>query len=246
MSFDQVLITDIHHYTDRLFNFRTERPASHRFTAGEFNMLTLDGKLKRAYSYTSGPYDEYLEFYSINVPDGAFTSQLSQMEVGDEIMIGKKPTGSLVMTNLEQPTEGMNLWLFATGTGIAPFISLLRDPYTFELYNENQGTIFVVWSVSHKADLQAYDAFLGDDEFVDILYYPIVTKEPWYDNDRITSVIEKDNIMRYISPDNARVMVCGNMNFNEDMETILEGRGFVEGNRNDPGSYVLERAFVES
>jgi len=161
-------------------------------------------------------------------------------------MIGKKPTGSLVMTNLEQPTEGMNLWLFATGTGIAPFISLLKDPYTFELYNENHGTIFVVWSVSHKADLQAYDAFLGDDEFVDILYYPIVTKEPWYDNDRITSVIEKDNIMKYIAPDNARVMVCGNMSFNEDMKTILEGRGFIEGNRNDPGTYVLERAFVES
>ena len=100
MAFDQVLITDIHHYTDQLFRFRTERPASHRFTAGEFNMLTLDGKLKRAYSYTSGPYDEYLEFYSINVTDGAFTSQLSQMEVGDEIMIGKKPTGSLLMTNL--------------------------------------------------------------------------------------------------------------------------------------------------
>ena len=246
MSFDQVLITDIHHYTDRLFGFRTERPASHRFTAGEFNMLTLDGKLKRAYSYTSGPYDECLEFYSISVPDGAFTSQLSQMEVGDEIMIGKKPTGSLVMTNLEQPTDGMNLWLFATGTGIAPFISLLRDPYTFELYNENNGTIFIVWAVSHKADLQAYDAFLGDGDLVDILYYPIVTKEPWYDNDRITSVIEKDNIMKYIAPDNARVMVCGNMSFNQDMKTILEGRGFVEGNRNDPGSYVLERAFVES
>ena len=246
MSFDQVLITDIHHYTDRLFGFRTERPASHRFTAGEFNMLTLDGKLKRAYSYTSGPYDECLEFYSISVPDGAFTSQLSQMEVGDEIMIGKKPTGSLVMTNLEQPTDGMNLWLFATGTGIAPFISLLRDPYTFELYNENNGTIFIVWSVSYKADLQAYDAFLGDGDLVDILYYPIVTKEPWYDNDRITSVIEKDNIMKYIAPDNARVMICGNMSFNQDMKTILEGRGFVEGNRNDPGSYVLERAFVES
>ena len=95
MAFDQVLITDIHHYTDQLFRFRTERPASHRFTAGEFNMITLDGKLKRAYSYTSSPYDEYLEFYSINVSDGAFTSQLSKMEVGDELMIGKKPTGSL-------------------------------------------------------------------------------------------------------------------------------------------------------
>ena len=240
MSFDQVLITDIHHYTDRLFSFRTERPASHRFTAGEFNMLTLDGKLKRAYSYTSGPYDEYLEFYSINVPDGAFTSQLSQMEVGDEIMIGKKPTGTLLSTNFIPHKEGDNLWLFATGTGIAPFISILRDPYTYEQFD----CIFVVWSVSYKADLQAFDEFLGDE--ADILYIPVVTQEPWANNERITTMIQTDKILKHIKPDNARIMLCGNMRFNEDMKNILEARGFVEGTRNEPGTFVLERAFVES
>jgi len=240
MAFDQVLITDIHHYTDQLFSFRTERPASHRFTAGEFSMLTLDGKLKRAYSYTSGPYDEYLEFYSINVTDGAFTSQLSQLEVGDEIMIGKKPTGSLLMTNLTQHEKGTNLWLFATGTGIAPFISILRDPFTYEQFD----CIFVVWSVSHKKDLQAFDEFLGEE--ADILYIPIVTQEAWANNERITTMIQTDKIMKYISPDNARIMLCGNMSFNEDMKNILEEKGFVEGTRNEPGTFVLERAFVES
>ena len=240
MIFDQVLITDIHHYTDQLFRFRTERPASHRFTAGEFNMLTLDGKLKRAYSYTSGPYDEYLEFYSINVTDGAFTSQLSKMEVGDELMIGKKPTGSLLMTNFTPHENGTNLWLFATGTGIAPFISILRDPFTYEQFD----CIFVVWSVSHKTDLQAFDEFLGEE--ADILYIPIVTQEPWANNERITTMIQTDKIMKYISPDNARIMLCGNMSFNEDMKNILEDRGFVEGTRNEPGTFVLERAFVES
>jgi ferredoxin--NADP+ reductase len=240
VAFDQVLITDIHHYSDRLFSFRTERPASHRFTAGEFNMLTLDGKLKRAYSYTSGPYDEHLEFYSINMPDGAFTSQLSQMEVGDEIMIGKKPTGSLLMTNLTAHKENDNLWLFATGTGIAPFISILRDPYTYEQFN----CIFVVWSVSHKKDLQAFDEFLGEE--ADILYIPVVTQEPWANNERITTMLKTDNILKHITPDNARIMLCGNMSFNEDMKEILEDRGFVEGTRNEPGTFVLERAFVES
>jgi ferredoxin--NADP+ reductase len=240
MAFDQVLITDIHHYTDQLFRFRTERPASHRFTAGEFNMITLDGKLKRAYSYTSSPYDEYLEFYSINVSDGAFTSQLSKMEVGDELMIGKKPTGSLLMTNFTPHENGTNLWLFATGTGIAPFISILRDPFTYEQFD----CIFVVWSVSHKTDLQAFDEFLGEE--ADILYIPIVTQEPWANNERITTMIQTDKIMKYISPDNSRIMIGGNMSFNEDMKNILEDRRFVEGTRNEPGTFVLERAFVES
>jgi len=238
LSFDQVEITDIHHYTDRLFVLRTERPQSHRFNAGEFTMLSLDGKLKRAYSYTSGPYDEYLEFYSINIPDGAFTSQLSQMRVGDELMIGKKPTGSLLSTNLDYGGKMTNLWLFATGTGIAPFISILRDPSYYELY----ACIFVVWSVAHKADLKAYDTFLGDE--ADILYYPIVTQEPWYDNTRITSLIETDHVMKIISPLNSRVMICGNIDFNLEMKDILESRGFKEGSTNGAGTYVLERAYV--
>jgi len=237
LNFDQVEIIDIHHYTDRLFVLRTERPQSHRFNAGEFTMLSLDGKLKRAYSYTSGPYDDYLEFYSINIPDGAFTSQLSQMRVGDELMIGKKPTGSLVSTNLDYD-KTKNLWLFATGTGIAPFISILRDPWYYEIYS----CIFVVWSVAHKADLKAYDAFLGDE--ADILYYPIVTQEPWYDNTRITSLIKTDNIMRYISPDDSRVMLCGNMDFNLEMKDIVESRAFTEGSNNGNGTYVLEKAYV--
>jgi ferredoxin--NADP+ reductase len=174
------------------------------------------------------------------MPDGAFTSQLSQMEVGDEIMIGKKPTGSLLMTNLTAHKENDNLWLFATGTGIAPFISILRDPYTYEQFN----CIFVVWSVSHKKDLQAFDEFLGEE--VDILYIPIVTQEPWANNERITTMLKTDNILKHITPDNARIMLCGNMSFNEDMKEILEDRGFVEGTRNEPGTFVLERAFVES
>ena len=122
-----VNVTEIEHYTDSLFRIKTERPKTFRFTAGEFVMIGLEGTPKRAYSLTSGPYDEYLEFYSIKVPDGPLTSKLQHIKIGDELIVGEKPTGTLTLANLEL---GGNLWLLATGTGIAPFISLLRDPPT--------------------------------------------------------------------------------------------------------------------
>ena len=143
-----VNVTEIEHYTDSLFRIKTERPKTFRFTAGEFVMIGLEGTPKRAYSLTSGPYDEYLEFYSIKVPDGPLTSKLQHIKIGDELIVGEKPTGTLTLANLEL---GGNLWLLATGTGIAPFISLLRDPTTYDHFDD----IHVYWSVRKAQELQA-------------------------------------------------------------------------------------------
>ena len=141
-------ITEVEHYTDKLFRIRTERPRTYRFTAGEFVMIGLEDTPKRAYSFTSGPYDEFLEFYSIKVPDGPLTSKLQKVEVGDTLQVGEKPTGTLTLANLEL---GGDLWMLATGTGIAPFISLLRDPTTFDHFKN----VHVVWSVRYKEELEA-------------------------------------------------------------------------------------------
>ena len=143
-------ITEVEHYTDRLFRIRTERPRTYRFTAGEFVMIGLEGTPKRAYSITSGPYDDFLEFYSIKVPDGPLTSKLQKVKVGDTLQVGDKPTGTLTLNNLEL---GGDLWMLATGTGIAPFISLLRDPTTFDHFR----SVNVACSVRDKEELAAYE-----------------------------------------------------------------------------------------
>ena len=134
-------VTEVEHYTDKLFRIKTERPRSFRYTAGEFVMISLPDAPKRAYSLTSGPYDDYLEFYSIKVQDGPLTSKLQHVVEGDKILVGDRPTGTLITANL---ALGGDLWLLASGTGIAPFISLLRDPETFESFNN----IHVTWTVS--------------------------------------------------------------------------------------------------
>ena len=145
-------VTEVEHYTDTLFRIRTDRPASFRFSAGEFVMINLEGTPKRAYSLTSGPYDEYLEFYSIKIPDGALTKELQHIKVGDDIEMGERTSGTLTLANIEL---GGNLWMFATGTGIAPFISLLRDPETFERFN----TVNLAWSTRTRAELKSYHKF---------------------------------------------------------------------------------------
>jgi len=235
----ELKITEVEHYTDKLFRIKTERPSTYRFTAGEFVMIGLEGTPKRAYSITAGPYDDYLEFYSIKVPEGPLTSKLQKVQVGDTLLVGDKPTGTLTLNNIEL---GGDLWLLATGTGIAPFISLLRDPTTFDHFKR----VNVVWSVSYQEELQAYHKFLQDSK---AKYIPTVTRGTSYpfQNKRITDLIHDGRLMptgvlRY---EDTKVMICGSMSFNNDVKTFFEDLGWIEGSRNTAGSFVQEKAFVE-
>ena len=230
-------VTEVEHYTDRLFRIRTERPATYRFTAGEFTMIGMgDNDISRAYSITSGPYDEFLEFYSIKVPDGPLTSRLQHVNVGDEIEVGDRPTGTLTTANLEL---GENLWMLATGTGIAPFISLLRDPNTFKDFKR----IHVVWSVRTTPELLAYNELLQD---LDIDYTPVVTQDrEWFgQTSRITDLIKNGIILTGAEPSTDKVMICGSMPFNNDVKNMLNQSGWQEGNRKTNGTFVQEKAFV--
>ena len=230
-------VTEVEHYTDRLFKFKTVRPRTYRFTAGEFTMIGMgDNDITRAYSITSGPYDDYLEFYSIKVPNGPLTSRLQNIKIGDTIEVGNKPTGTLTLANLEL---GGNLWMLATGTGIAPFISLLRDPATYDAFDR----IHVVWSVRTMPELLAYNEFLQE---LDIDYTPVVTQDPEWTgpSDRITSLIDLGVVLTGAEPSTDKVMICGSMPFNTDVKQQLTSQGWSEGNRKTAGSFVQEKAFV--
>jgi ferredoxin--NADP+ reductase len=233
----QLTVTEVEHYTDSLFRFRLTKPANFKFRAGEFTMVSVEDAPKRAYSITSGPNDDFIEFYSIKVPGGPLTSKLKNIKVGDTVSVGNKPTGTLLVDNL---TEGNDLWLLATGTGIAPFISLLRDPATRSKYKR----IHVVWSVRTQAELEAYDDIIGSDVNVD--YVPVVTQDADWpgETNRITTLIKNGAIMTGATPDNDKVMLCGNMDFNLDIKEMLESNGWSEGNKKSQGSFVLEKAFV--
>lgn len=233
-------ITEIEHYTDRLFRIRTERPRTYRFTAGEFVMIGLEGAPKRAYSLTSGPYDEFLEFYSIKVPNGPLTSKLQKVKVGDTLQVGDKPTGTLTLNNIEL---GGNLWMLATGTGIAPFISLLRDPTTFDHFKR----VHVVWSVRYKEELAAYEDFLNKSK---AKFIPTITQGDSYpyQNKRITDLLQDGKLgMRTgrLDKDNTKVMICGNLDFNVTIANYFLTRDWEEGNSKTAGSFVQEKAFVE-
>ena len=238
-------VIEVEHYTETLFRIRTERPRTFRFTAGEFVMIGLDNwseklqknkPIMRAYSLTSGPYDEYLEFYSIKVPDGPLTSRLQNVVVGDDIIVDEKPTGTLTLANLEL---GSNLYLLATGTGIAPFISLLRDPTTYDHFDR----IHVAWSVREQAELISYNSFLQD---CDIIYTPIVTQDPeWpFMNKRITKMLSAGMLIPELDPSKNKVMVCGSNNFNSEVKTMLTDWKWQEGTRQVAGTFVQEKAFV--
>ena len=230
-------VTDVEHYTDSLFKFRLTKPDDYEFKAGQFTMIGLDDTPKRAYSITTGPLDNELEFYSIKVKDGALTSKLKNIQVGDFVNVSDKPTGNLMVENLD---EGTDLWLLATGTGIAPFISMLSDPYTYERFK----TIHVLWSVREKEEILAFDSFLQGVNEVE--YTPIVTRdESWYgEKDRITTLIKDGKILKDVTPQTDKVMLCGNMDFNVEIRDILTERGWVEGSNRKKGSFLLEKAFV--
>lgn len=228
-------VIEVQHYTDKLFRIRTERPRSYRFTAGEFVMISTvdDDTPNRAYSLTSGPYDDYLEFYSIKVQDGPLTSRLQHVSVGDKILVGEKPTGTLILANLEL---GGHLVMMASGTGIAPFISLLREPETYDLF-EN---ITVTWTTRLHAEQDCYRDFLNE---MPIEYISTVTQEPAELQGRIQKFMA-DGTVKIDNPDNQRIMLCGSIAFNNDLKDHFTALGFSEGNKKTQGTFVQERAFV--
>ena len=255
-AFLEETVLSVHHWTDRLFSFTTTRDPTLRFSNGHFTMIGLrqgNGKpLLRAYSIVSANYEEHLEFLSIKVPDGPLTSQLQHIQVGDKIVVGKKPTGTLLIDYL---LPGKNLYLLGSGTGLAPFLSVCRDPATYERFEK----VIVVHGVREVKELAYCDylmhqlphhEFLGDMVREQMLYYPTVTREPFRNQGRITDLIESGKMqadlgLPRLDPANDRVMICGSPGLLKDLKLILEKRGYAEGSTTTPGDFVVERAFVE-
>lgn len=248
----------VRRWTENLFSFAIDRPEDFRFRSGEFVMIGLpspDGIGKptlRAYSIASPSWSDELEFFSIRVEDGPLTSRLSKIQTGDTVLLGKKPTGTLVLDALK---PGRRLFLIGTGTGLAPWLSVARDPETYERFER----VVVTHTVRKVADL-AYRAFLQAELFEDplvgdlarekLLYYPTVTREPFERSGRITERIASGDFFTDLGlsgrfkPQEDRVMLCGSTAMIRDAAVLLEGYGLGEGSNADPGDYVLERAFV--
>jgi ferredoxin/flavodoxin---NADP+ reductase len=252
---DAQTVTSVQHWTDRLFSFRVTRPQSLRFRSGEFVMIGLMGDngkpLLRAYSIASPNWDEELEFYSIKVPDGPLTSRLQHINVGDEIILRPKPVGTLVHDAL---LPGKRIWFLATGTGLAPFASLMRDPETYEKYDQ----VIMMHTCRDVAELEygrqlvenlKNDELIGEMVEGKLLYYPTTTREDSPHMGRITDNLTSGKVFADLdlppmAPESDRAMVCGSLDFNMDVKKVLEGFGLREGANSDPKEYVVEKAFV--
>jgi ferredoxin--NADP+ reductase len=254
-AFNEERVLSVHHWTDKLFTFTTTRDPGLRFSNGHFTMIGLkvnNKPLMRAYSIVSANYEEHLEFLSIKVPDGPLTSRLQHIQVGDSIIVGKKPTGTLVIDYL---LPGKRLYLLSTGTGLAPFMSIIRDPETYERFEQ----VILVHGVRTKDELAYHDLltehlpaheFLGDLVTSKLRYYPTVTRETYRNMGRVTALIESGKLFKdlgvpALDPENDRVMICGSPGMLRDLKHMLEERGFKEGNTSTPGAFVIERAFAE-
>ncbi len=255
-AFLEERVLTVHHWTDRLFSFTTTRDTALRFSNGHFTMIGLkvDGKpLLRAYSIASPNYAEHLEFLSIKVQDGPLTSRLQHIQPGDTVIVGKKPTGTLLIDYL---LPAKRLYLLATGTGLAPFLSVIRDPETYEKFEQ----VVLVHGVREVKEL-AYrellehqlkqDEFLGEMVQQQFQYYPTVTREAFVHQGRIPHVIDngqlaKDLGLPDLNPAEDRVMICGSPEMLRDLKALCEKRGFAEGSTTRPGQFVIERAFADS
>jgi len=247
-------VIDVQHYTDRLFRFRTTRPAGFRFRSGEFVMIGLpnaDKPVFRAYSIASPAWDDELEFFSIKVPGGPLTEHLSKIVVGDTLLMRKKSTGTLVLDAL---LPGKRLYLFSTGTGIAPFASVIRDPETYEKFEQ----VILIQTCRDVAEL-AYGnelvqqvlahEFLGELAAGKLRFYDSATREPYARTGRITDLVGSgkffaDMDLPSFNPETDRGMICGSMAMLKDTKAMLESFGLVEGANNAPATFVVERAFV--
>lgn len=248
-------VCQVRHWNEHLFSFSITRPSSFRFRSGEFVMLGLPGSqrpLLRAYSIASPAYAEELEFLSIKVPDGPLTSQLAEIKPGEELFLGRKPTGTLVADAL---LPGSRLFMLATGTGLAPFLSLIRDPDIYDRF----GQIVVVHSVRRVGDLAyrtelegqlADDPLVRDQALLQLSYVPTVTREPFHTSGRIGALMESGALFQgvggpaHFDPETDRIMLCGSMEMIRDTSATLEAMGFEEGSNAKPGQFVIERAFV--
>ncbi|MFG1344749.1 ferredoxin--NADP reductase [Xanthobacter autotrophicus DSM 431] len=254
-NFNEETVTSVRHWTDTLFSFTCTRDPGLRFLNGQFTMIGLkvDGKpLLRAYSMASANYEPDLQFFSIKVQNGPLTSRLQHLKVGDKILVGRKPTGTLVQDSL---LPGKRLYLVSTGTGLAPFLSVVKDPEAYERFEK----VILIHGTRTVAEL-AYDdfltkelpnhEFLGDEVREKLVYYPTVTREPFRNQGRITDLINSGKLFSDIgvpvlSPEEDRLMLCGSPQLLKDMVALLEERGFAEGSQSAPGQYVIEKAFVE-
>jgi len=233
----KLIVTQVQHYSESMFRIRTNRPNSFRFTAGEFVMISCrEDSVKRAYSITSGPGEDYLEFLSIKVPNGLLTRELSKYEPGDVLYLNERTSGTLTLANIEL---GGNLWLLATGTGVAPFISILNDGYTYDQFDQ----INLVWSVRKCGDLSVYNKMLNS---LPINFIPVVTQDKnWTGlSKRITTMLSAGVILPELDPSKNKVMICGSMDFNTDIKSMLSDWGWQEGNNKTAGTFVQEKAFV--
>ncbi|MBI3156456.1 MAG: ferredoxin--NADP reductase [Burkholderiales bacterium] len=254
-AFNEEHVLSVHHWTDRLFSFTTTRDVSLRFSNGHFTMIGLrvDGKpLLRAYSIASANHEDHLEFLSIKVHGGPLTSRLQHIQVGDTIIVGKKPTGTLVIDHL---LPGKRLYLFGTGTGLAPFLGIVRDPATYEKFEQ----VILVHGVRTVDELAYHDMlvehlpsheYLGELVTSQLRYYPSVTRESYKNMGRVTHLIESGKIFSDLdlppmSPEEDRAMICGSPAMLRDLKHMLEQRGFEEGNTSKPGDFVIERAFAD-
>jgi len=248
-------VTSVHHWNETLFSFKTTRDPGFRFKNGHFIMLGLElnqRPLLRAYSIASANYEEEMEFFSIKVPDGPLTSQLQKLAIGDEILVSRKPTGTLVIDHL---LPGRHLYLLSTGTGLAPFLSIIRDPETYEKYDK----VILTHGVRYVSELAYRDLivdelpnheFFGEDVRDKLLYYPTVTREPFSQQGRLTDLMTSGKLYADLdlprpNLDDDRFMICGSPSMLKDLSGLLNAEGFVETRHGDLGHYVIERAFVE-
>ena len=254
-AFTESRVLSVHHWTDRLFSFTTTRDPGLRFSNGHFTMIGLkvnNKPLLRAYSIASANYEDHLEFLSIKVEEGPLTSRLQHIQVGDTIIVGRKPTGTLVVDYL---LPGKRLYLLSTGTGLAPFMSIVRDPEVYEKFEQ----IVLVHGVRIVDELAYHDLlldhlpsheFLGEFVTTQLLYYPTVTREDFRNTGRIPDLIDNGKLFTdlgvpELNPAEDRVMICGSPAMLGDLKGLLEKRGFKEGNTSTPGDFVVERAFAE-
>ena len=255
-NFNTESVLSVHHWNDTLFSFKTTRDKSLRFHNGHFVMIGLEVEgrpLMRAYSIASPNYEEHLEFLSIKVQDGALTSRLQHLREGDQILVSRKPVGTLLLDDLK---PGKNLYLFGTGTGLAPFMSIIQDPDTYARFEK----VILVHGVRMVSEFAYADyiteglpqnEFIGDMVREQLIYYPTATREPFKYEGRITDVVAsgklaKDIGLPSLDPVNDRVMICGSPAMLADTCALLDARGFViSPGQGQPGDYVIERAFVE-
>jgi len=249
-------VLSVRHWNDSLFSFTTTRSPSFRFKNGHFVMIGLQvqGKpLMRAYSMVSANYDEHLEFYSIKVPDGRLTSLLQHTKPGDSILVSRKPTGTLVVDNL---SPGKRLYLLSTGTGLAPFMSIIRDPATYDKFEHvviahGARTISDLGYKDYIENELPHHELVGDQIKSQFHYYPTVTRELFRNQGRNSDLMASGKLfsdlgMPELDSQHDRVMICGSPSMLKDTVSLLEKRGLQEGNSDHQGQYVIERAFVEN